>query len=205
MPLATAQGTGHHGLAYDFDPGTGFLPPGRYSCTRAEAYAFLVTNPRFSSSSTRQKLWDSLQTFLSEFVYLEEQYKDVLPGRLLDRVWIAGSFVSAKVDPRNTDVTLVLHEDAMHAVRGKPGAGILRESRDHWLNKYSVSPVTLKYRPVASPFQNQGLTQEDWKYYQDRGSWDDWWQRTRDSGPRRSPDLTTAVPRRGYLEVALDD
>lgn len=199
------QGTGQLGLAYDFDPGTGFLPPGRYSCTRVEAYELLVANPLFANSSTRSKLWESLQTFLSEFVYLEEQHKAFLPGRLLERVWFAGSFVSAKVDPRNTDVTLVLHQDAMRAVRGKPGAGILKKSRAHWLDKYSVSPVALEYRPVASPFQNRGLTQEELRYYQDRGSWDDWCQRTRDSGPRRPPDLATAVPRRGYLEVVLDD
>lgn len=205
MPLTTAQGIGHHNLAYDFDPGTGFLPPGRYACTWREAKAFLVTDQRFARSNTRPDLWDNLERFLAEYVSLETRYSELMPSSLVDRIWLAGSFVSAKLDPNNTDVTVVFNQDAMHAVRGNEGAGILKKSRDHWKSRYQVAMVPLEYQPVLSAFRPKAFTQADEQYYRERGRWDDWWQRTRAGSATGEPTLQTAVPRRGYLEVSLDD
>ncbi|MBG6085862.1 DUF6932 family protein [Zhihengliuella flava] len=189
-------------ITVGFDTPTGFLPPGRYSCDHHEARQFLVGAPRFDASETRDKLWDGLEGFLAEFVELERKYESELSVPLLDRIWLGGSFVSTKINPRNVDLTLFLNDDAVQELRGRPGAGILKKSRRDWLARYSVSPLFVHYRPIISIFRNDGLSSDDTHYLIERGKWDDWWQRCREDSTRE-PTLESARTKRGYLEVTL--
>ncbi|GAA2580417.1 MULTISPECIES: DUF6932 family protein [Streptomyces] len=168
----------------------GFLPLGRYSLSVGEAEDMLVLAPEFLGSDTRWALWDGLNKYLEPFFALEDSYADALDGRtLIHRLWLGGSFVSAKTDPRNIDATLLIDVGAERAVRGRPGSKWLTtafQSRAHMLRKFGVSPVRVGYRPVG------------------RGVWDDWWQRCRLPGHTdRSPSHESAAPARGYLEVRL--
>lgn len=183
----------------------GHLPLGRYSTTPDRAKACLVDNPQFASSTTRSALWENLETYLAEFLYLENKYSQILSGPLLDRVWLGGSFVSTKLDPRNVDVTLIINKEAKDAVKGKPGAGLFARSRASVLSEYNVSPLYLNYRPVVSVFKLDELEDDEKSYLAARGAWDDWWQRRRQDGQRQEPTLETCAPRRGYLEVVLSD
>jgi hypothetical protein len=82
----------------------GFLPLGRYSVSFDEAEAMLVSAPEFQDSGMRQRLWDGLHDYLERFFTLEDAYADAMNGHtLIHRLWLGGSFVSTKTDPRNID------------------------------------------------------------------------------------------------------
>ncbi|MEW1862772.1 hypothetical protein AB0399_20785 [Streptomyces sp. NPDC088194] len=186
----------------------GFLPLGRYSVSFEEAEAMLVGAPEFQDSDTRQSLWDGLHAFLDPFFTLEDAYGDVMDGHtLIHRLWLGGSFVSAKTDPRNIDATLLIDVSAERAVRGRPGSKWLTtafQSRDNMLRKFGVSPVRVGYQPVGHVFRPDRFTAEERTYFMERGVWDDWWQRCRLPGQTdRSPSRESAAPARGYLEVRL--
>ncbi|KUL27189.1 DUF6932 family protein [Streptomyces regalis] len=186
----------------------GFPPLGRYSVSFDEAEATLVSAPDFRDSVTRTELWDGLQGYLERFFTLEDKYADILDGlTLVHRLWLGGSFVSAKLDPGNIDTTLLIDMRAERAVRGKPGSKWLTsafKSRDSVKGKFGVSPVRVGYQPVSHVFQPERMTPEERTYFMERGVWDDWWQRCRLSDPAdRSPSEGSAAPARGYLEVRL--
>ncbi|MFH8973179.1 DUF6932 family protein [Streptomyces sp. NPDC017890] len=186
----------------------GFLPLGRYSVSFDEAEATLVSAPEFHESATRTQLWDGLQDYLERFFTLEDSYADVLGEfALVHRLWLGGSFVSAKIDPRNIDATLLIDTRAERAVRGKPGSKWLTgafKSRDSVKERYGVSPTRVGYRPVGNVFRPERMAPEERTYFMERGVWDDWWQRCRlPDHATRSPSEESAAPARGYLEVRL--
>ncbi len=186
----------------------GFLVPGRFSVTMDEAEDFLVGNPLFAQSASRPTLWDGFQEYLGRFGALEDSYPEKLQGRaLVHRVWLGGSFVSAKLEPRNIDATVFVDMAAEAAVRGNPGSKWLTnafKSRDHVLRTFGVSPLRVGYRPVASAFELQSIPPDGQTYFLHRGIWDDWWQRCRlPAGNNQAPTEASAAPVRGYLEVRL--
>ncbi|MFD5218542.1 DUF6932 family protein [Streptomyces tendae] len=186
----------------------GFLPLGRYSVSFDEAESTLVSAPEFRESATRTQLWDGLHGYLERFLALEDTYADELGGLVLvHRLWLGGSYVSAKIDPQNIDATLLIDTRAERAVRGKPGSKWLTvafKSRDSVKERYGVSPTRVGYRPVGNVFRPERMTPEERTYFMERGVWDDWWQRCRlPDHAVRSPSEDSAVPARGYLEVRL--
>jgi hypothetical protein len=187
-----------------FDLESGHLPLGRFSCSPEDARAVLVEDPRFKNSQTRAEIWKNFERYLALFFALEEKYADVLPMPLLDRMWLGGSFVSAKLDPRNVDATLHINQAAKEAIKGKPGAGIFTRSRESVLEEYKVSRLFLDYEPVVHVFRLDQMEESQKNYLAGRGAWDDWWQRRRGAGEREAPTLETCPPRRGYLEVVFE-
>ncbi|MFF8275421.1 DUF6932 family protein [Streptomyces lateritius] len=186
----------------------GFLPLGRYSVSFDEAESMLVSAPEFRDSATRTALWDGFLSYVDRFLALEDAYADVLDGRtIVHRVWLGGSFVSAKPDPGNIDATLLIDTRAERAVRGNPGSKWLTtafQSRVRMKEEFGVSPLRIGYQPVAHIFQLDRLTPEERTYFTQRGVWDDWWQRCRlPDQTDRSPSEQSAAPARGYLEVRL--
>lgn len=186
----------------------GFLPLGRYSVSFDEAETMLVSAPEFRESTTRTALWDGFLSYVDRFLTLEDTYAEALDGHtLVHRVWLGGSFVSAKPEPRNIDATLLIDTRAERAVRGKPGSKWLTtafQSRDRMKEKFGVSPLRIGYRPVAHLFEPERFTPEERTYFTERGVWDDWWQRCRlPDQSDRSPSEQSAAPARGYLEVRL--
>jgi len=186
----------------------GFLPLGRYSVSFDEAESLLVGAPEFRDSATRNPLWDGLHDYLDQFFALEDTYADDLDGLVLvHRLWLGGSYVSAKLDPQNIDATLLIDTRAERAVRGKPGSRWLTtafKSRDRIRERYGLSPMRVGYRPVGHVFRPEVMAPEERTYFMERGVWDDWWQRCRlPDHADRSPSEQSAVPARGYLEVRL--
>lgn len=183
------------------------LEVGRHSLEPDEARALLVENARFDASTTRVGLWDDLERFLSKFYELEETLAKAQPSTsfepLVDRMWLGGSFASAKRDPRNVDLTLFLNKQVKDAIKGLPGARLFKRTRDHFQNNYRVSPLFVDYMPVPNVFQMDLFNEEDRAYFIQRGIWDDWWQRDRDPHGSGAPTVSSCIPRRGYLEVAL--
>ncbi|KOT32349.1 hypothetical protein ADK41_30090 [Streptomyces caelestis] len=187
---------------------TDFLPLGRYSVSAAEAESLLVKAPEFENSKTRTRLWTGLRGYLEGFLALEDAYASVLDGLpLIHRLWLGGSFVSAKLDPRNIDATLLIDVRAERAIRGRPGSKWLTtafKSRDSIRREFGVSPVRVGYLPVSRVFRPELMSTEERTYFMERGVWDDWWQRCRlPDQADRSPSEASAAPARGYLEVRL--
>lgn len=189
-------------ISTSFNPTSGFLPPGRYSCDFGEAEDLLVNSPALAMSTTRADIWLNFGKFLTEFLALETKYPDLCESPLLDRVWLGGSFVSTKLDPRNIDATVFLNAATMKALRGNPGSGIFTKSRESWLRDFSVSPLFVEYHPVAKIFNRDKLEDHELAYFADRGRWDDWWQRCR-LGEKTAPSVESAYAARGYLEVII--
>ncbi|KUR65336.1 hypothetical protein JM67_05685 [[Arthrobacter] sp. ATCC 21022] len=185
-----------------FDVQTGHLPVGRYSCTPEEAQQRLVHDPGFKNSSTRVDLWLNFERYIAKFFALEEKYQDILTAPVLDRVWLGGSFVSAKLDPNNVDATLIINRGAKDALRGKAGTGLFARSRDSVKDEFGVSPLFLYYEPVVHVFRLDGLEESHRTYLATRGTWDDWWQRVRAEDDRGLSE-GTCLPRRGYVEVVM--
>lgn len=186
---------------------SGFLPPGRYRLDADGAEQLLVADERFNGSETRERLWTGLETYLSRFFDLEEQHEVALGGQeLVHAIWLGGSFVSTKLNPKNIDLTVLVDETAAACIRGRAGAKWLLKafSRQARLDELGVSPLRIGYRPVVSVFRPALLAPEDQGYLRDRGAWDDWWQRCRLAGEDEGePTPETVAPRRGYLEVTL--
>lgn len=184
-----------------------FPAPGRTQASFDAAEQLLVHDPAFSASSTRSSLWDGLERYLTRFFDLEARHADLLEGRDWVRcLWLGGSFVSGRVDPANIDATVCIDDRARLALKGKPGSKWLSQafSRDERKKEFGVSPLELRYRPVVSVFRSRVRDTDDQRYLQDRGGWDEWWQRRRDPGATTgAPSLATVEAKRGYLEVTL--
>jgi hypothetical protein len=183
-----------------------FLAPGRYRVEADEARALLVGNSRFKDSATREQIWDGFERYMGRFFILDDHFSDVLQGEsLVHSVWLGGSFVSSRVDPRNADVTVFVNDAAATAIKGKPRAGWMTRAftRVHTEREYLLSALEVRYRPVRSVFDLDELEHTELEYLRQRGAWDDWWQRCRPAGAKDAPTLESAAPRRGYLEVSL--
>lgn len=183
------------------------LASGRPCITVDEAEAALVGDPHFATSKTRADIWTKLLEHLGLFVDLENRFQAELNGdSLLSHMWLGGSFVSDKLDPRNLDMTLFVDVEARNKIKGLPGAGTLTKlinmSRSSALKRYLVSPIFVNYHKVPHLFDRSQFTTEEADYFLERGRWDDWWQRVR-TGSDRSPTIDSCFPRRGYLEVTL--
>ncbi len=188
------------------DPATGHLPRGRYLSDLQQIEARFVTHPSFAASATRRGVWSGLVDYLGAWDDAETQLAPHLPGPLLLGAWFGGSFVSAKMDPDNADLTVLVSGDALRAARGHAGAGRVNRLsyRNGMLATYRVSPLVLRYEPVANVFRPERLMPHEREYLTMRGVWDDWWQRARPPGVAHDPPtIDTAVPVRGYLEVVL--
>ena len=188
------------------DPRTGHLPCGRYQTDFDEVHARYVTAPAFASASTRLDVWHGLVAYLAEWDATQVMLGSNLPGPLLTRVWLGGSFVSTKLDPGNADLTLVLSGEARRAATGQVGAGRIAKLtvRSNMLSRFRVSPLVLQHEAVPHVFRPEALNPIEREYLTMRGSWDDWWQRARPADEAQgAPTLHTVESVRGYLEVTL--
>jgi hypothetical protein len=167
-----------------------------------------VDAPEFVESETRATLWLGLERYLARFADLEALHADFLGGRpLLMYVWLAGSFVSVKENPRNVDLTVFLDASVRKALAGKERAGWITKAfeREKIKSEFGLSPLRVLHRPVPHIFRPHLLEDEERDYLQYRGAHDDWWQRCRPTGEGAilSPTDESTATRRGYVEVEL--
>lgn len=179
----------------------GHLPPGRYRASLDEIHDRFVLNPQFASSSTRAEIWNGFLDYLAAWLEAEDKADS---GQVLQTVWLAGSFVSACMDPSDLDITPIIDRDALATVQGKPGSKALKKligHREKVRDRFRVEPFPLPWVATASPLRPRGVNSSVRDYLETRGSLDDWWQRVRPEGAKQAPLVEHAMPRRGYLEV----
>lgn len=181
----------------DIEP-SGFLPVGRYSCSLNEVRTRFVDSKSYAQSVTRRGIWSDFLDYLSAL-------RSLTP---VCAVWIAGSFISRKVNPNDIDIVLLLDGEELDArfpdmsVQAKNF--LLASGRGHlgWAHlriplKVDTYTVTWRAFMNGNPNDNNRINYFSW-----RGYWDDFWQRCRSNQP--SSLRRDSRPERGYLEVVLD-
>lgn len=173
-----------------FDPGTLCPPPGRYPMTWDEVESHLVRAQDFLQSGTRSDLWDELQFHRAQVECLFGEVR---------RIWLAGSFVSGKLDPSDVDLTYLVAADTFGAVTEAGDLADLANLMDReWCVKHEMRvDAYLLPLPATVAFEDLGVTGAmapgDTQVFQSLGLYDEIWQRCRGSRQQR----------RGYVEVTL--
>ncbi|SHZ65065.1 Uncharacterised protein [Mycobacteroides abscessus subsp. abscessus] len=180
----------------------GHLPPGRYRVTLEAIRDRFVAHEDFAGSSSRARLFGGLVEYL--IAWEDVQAMTSANGRILKSLWLAGSFTSSVVDPRDVDATPIVNGVVADSVVGRPGSkGIKRliQHRDSIKARYGVEIFPVRWHPIEHPFDPKvDLTGDEAAYLSDRGKMDDWWQRCRVNG-EDAPTAASCETRRGYLEV----
>ncbi|MFG2971595.1 DUF6932 family protein [Streptomyces sp. NPDC048331] len=170
------------------DSSTQCPAPGRYPATWEEVEASLVRAEAFGASSTRPGLWEELG---SHRALIECLFGSVR------RIWLAGSFVSGKLNPSDVDVAYLLDASVYGTVADPDDLADLANLSDReWCVKHGMRidayvlslPATLRFKDLGVV---GAMAAGDSEVFQILGLYDEIWQRTRHTG------------RRGYLEVAL--
>ena len=186
----------------ELDAATGHLLPGRYLASIEEVEARFVVHRDFASSASRGAIWQGFERYLAVWIALERDFG----VQLLRSVWLAGSFISSKLDPSDIDVTPVVDRLAIDGLSGRPGSRRLRDLIGHRrrvAETFRVEPFPLRWCRIASTLYPDRLDAGERDYLVARGALDDWWQRIKPSGGDGPPTAADADARRGYLEVIL--
>lgn len=162
-----------------------------------------MDDARFASSLRRGQLFEGLIRYLDGWQIATTTTDAATP--LLRTIWMAGSFVSTKVDPGDIDITPVIDGLAADSVKGQPGSKSIRrltQNRESIRERYGVEVFPLRWYPVVRPFRARQLVADEFAYASDRGKLDDFWERDRVDGSD-IPSKESCNSRRGYLEVRL--
>jgi hypothetical protein len=177
----------------DLDPRQGMLPPGRYRATRDEVYQRFV----HGQGTVRGRLWrdwGSATTLLCRHVHV-------------NAAWLYGRFLSEDPEPEVVSCVYWAEDLELGKANLDPTSNtILRAYAQRGMVRDIVG-VKVDTHLVAWHCQPDPQTEDRYHspYLVRRGRLDDVLQRIR-SGPRGSqPAREDALPRRGYVEVIVDD
>jgi hypothetical protein len=140
---------------------SGWLPPGRHPATLAEVEAAFVVP--FPESRVRRSIYDSWNRYRQTLL-------QVAPGVVV-AFWLNGSFISAKPNPSDIDVVVLLDGPAFDALpqRTRHAAGALLKSESVKL-VWAVHSHPLLLYPPSDPRHS--------KYVRLHAYWDEWWGHT---------------------------
>ncbi|MCX4584993.1 hypothetical protein [Streptomyces sp. NBC_01481] len=179
-----------------FLPATDTLPPGRFPLTWEEVESELVKSERFAGSATRAEIFNEW-----EFHYAAVEA--VLGA--VSRIWLAGSFVSGKIDPSDADVTYLIPHDVYDAhASDSDDADYLDNlaTRDWCVGQGMRVDAYILRLPGTTHFGDLGVTGAmalgDREVFYKLGLYDEIWQRC-----RATLDGSGTDSRRGYVEVLL--
>ncbi|MFD4348585.1 DUF6932 family protein [Streptomyces coelicoflavus] len=179
-----------------FDPVTECPPPGRFPLTWDEVESELVKAECFTNSSTRGRLLGELRT--------HHALVELTTGAV-GRLWLAGSFVSGKVDPEDIDVTYLIPSGAYAQAMADADTvdDLDNLGTKDWCTRHNMRvDAYVLCLPETEDFRSLGVTgamaSGDHKVFENLGVYDEVWQRCR-SGQNGIPEGA----RRGYVEVLL--
>ncbi|MFE6287828.1 DUF6932 family protein [Streptomyces sp. NPDC057877] len=179
-----------------FDRVTKCPPPGRFPLAWEEVESELVKAECFADSSTRPDLMSELRM---HFALVE------IATGAVGRIWLAGSFVSRKINPEDVDVTYLIPSDAYGRATEDPDTvdELDNLGTKDWCVRHGMRVDAYVLRlPETADFQALGvagaMAAGDHKVFEELGVHDEIWQRCR-RGENGVPDGT----RRGYVEVLL--
>jgi len=168
---------------------------GRYPSTLSEIETRFVNDPQFGSSTTRRAVWQ-------EWTAATEFLETVAP---IACVWLAGSFTTSKLDP--SDIDCLYWFDVAKVESAAAASPEARAILSIYSNNLVKSVLNLRVDSFVAAWRSIPKPSEadyfDWEYYQNRGHWDDFWQRERITPKESDPRREDTLLRRGYLEVAF--
>lgn len=177
------------------DPATGLLPLGRYAATLDEVRAAYVDAPAFAASSSRADIW-------AEFESATAQLRSIVPTAC---VWLAGSFMTSKLDPDDIDTIYWCEDRHVAAVSDPTEKMILQLFSTNAVRRVTGLRIDTRYGEWHVYAEAASSTSaEHQSYAMRRGYWDDFWQRRRSGAKTDPPVRTDALPRTGYVEIMLD-
>lgn len=177
------------------DPETGVLPLGRHHVTLDAVKARYVDAAEFSTSATRHEIW-------ADFEDATAVFRGIVPTAY---VWIAGSFVTNKLDPDDLDLIYWCEDRLVDAVSDPRDKLTLQMFATNQVRATTGYRLDTRYgRWHVHPEAASVLTMEHRQYTANRGYWDDFWHRRRSGAKGDPPTREDALPRAGYLEVMLD-
>lgn len=171
---------------------------GRYLATCEDVQAAFVTCEAFAGSPRRAELWDQ---WVKHTTLIE-----ALVGRT-PRVWMAGSFISAKQDPRDIDVFYGIEPAAYDSLDEDDLADLERLCERGACIKHFDLTIDAYFTRLPDPLPVDDLRparmgQHNLQAFQSLGLYDEIWQRARLAAPSGGPGAAGREPaRRGYLEV----
>lgn len=150
---------------------------------------------RYLFTADRVELFDELRTFTATF-------QDVFNIR---SIWIGGSFLTKKPSPGDIDATVLVDGATINQLiqARDPRASFLDQAVLREFLKQNALRIDAYFLPW-NPLITGNPSQATDVYNQQRGYWDDWWQRQRQGRKTDNPDLTWTAPRQGYLEVIVN-
>jgi hypothetical protein len=166
----------------------GLLPCGRFVATAGEVEAALVKADLLAASSTRSQVW-------ADFLAVVDLIRDRRVK--VPAAFVSGSFVTNRLDPEDVDASVII--DVSRVTNPKTIASvqsIVANTRTLGLN---VDAFLIHWFPDGTEHGRAPA------YWEQRGHWDDFWQRyVPNKQDRDFPQRAHAMPKRGYLEVILD-
>ncbi|MGW8885232.1 DUF6932 family protein [Streptomyces sp. NPDC055749] len=179
-----------------FLPATDTLPPGRFPLSWADVETELVKDERFAGSTTRTEIFE-------EWKYHFTAVEAVLGA--VSRMWLAGSFVSGKIDPSDVDVTYLIPHDVYDAHESDGDVAEYLDNlgtRDWCVGQGMRVDAYILRLPETARFRDLGVTGAmapgDREVFYQLGLYDEIWQRC-----RATLGNTQTDSRRGYVEVLL--
>lgn len=177
------------------DPVTGVVPPGRFRMEMHELEGIWVDPPQFATSSTRRPIWEKWQEATAAL-------RGAVP---VAAAWVDGSFFSDKLNPGDLDCVWLIDDVQL-------ATATMQTDRRRLISIFAGNQLRTVGIPVDSfvlPWRRRpeiaSRDEFDDAYLKARGYWDDLWQRKRTGPKGAQPTRADALPRRGYLEVVLDD
>lgn len=159
--------------------GYSVLPRGRYTCTLPDFEARFVHG--LPDSGRRERIYAD---------FLDLAAAQAAHGLIVDSYWLAGSFVSAKLNPSDLDLSTVADQSrSLHLV---PGWDQLILFKNRWKTENCPTLGRTLLLDEYGFVKKSDLDPDVQGYRLARGYWDDWWQRSRET----KEDLA-----RGYVEV----
>ncbi len=167
---------------------SGRLPLGRWTVEVADLAEFVA----LPDSAHRAAVFN-------DWTRLTETLRRVTGG--VAACWLSGSFFTTKPEPADLDCLYVIDHQNLARARADVTAAkflqIVAKSQVKSVLGLRVDSYVLPWWPHAGT--DAGPSDRGEQYLLPRGYWDDFWSRERHQDPR-----TSALPRRGYLEVILD-
>lgn len=141
-------------------------------------------------SAYHSELW-------SEWITLKDALRSVL-GRL-PAAWLSGSFFTTKPQPSDIDCVFIVDQRTFANVTTQQYQAFIELVATSQVRRYMKLRVD-SFIIEWTPWEGTSPPLEYRPKLEQRGYWDEFWARVKDDDPK-----TAALPRRGYLEVIIDD
>lgn len=171
----------------DFNP-EGVLPVGRFFCSFEEAEMALVRSSQFQDSTRRPILWSFFKTTLTDIKST---------GCKIPSVFFGGSFITSKLDPKDIDVAYLIDHSTIHSEKTFSKLDSIFKALD---KNENIDAILIPWMPTNLKNEDKSA----YYYYEARGRWDDFWQRSVPKADRDYWQRSHAFPKRGHLEVEID-